>query len=399
MTVALRPSQSDALVHSPETKVRPRRTDLDALRILICGAIIFAHALLIFAAEPRYHLKSDQPWLAASVLYEFLRATTLPVFFVLAGWSALTSLRGRGPGRFVKERATRLLPPLVVGTFLFGSVIKYIELRHGRDMGLYGLRLVDALPVGFLDFFPRNLTRMKLVSWSHLWFLAYLFLISLLLLPLLLPLARRVPITVMPTALTVYVPAIVMAALLAASNGYWPFLPNLITDGSNFAYFTLCFAVGAGIAAWPGFEMRLRAEAPRLLGLMLLGFAGIVLCGESAIGRLFVGLTAWGAIGAGLGFAARIKPAATPTFAYLSEATLPVYIVHHVPLLLLGTAVLPLAIPVWAKIALISLGSSAISLLAYHWLVRPWPPVRLLMGMSPAPTAAPAPAKLPQAAE
>jgi peptidoglycan/LPS O-acetylase OafA/YrhL len=281
----------------------------------------------------------------------------------------------------MQERVTRLLLPLVVGTLLFGSMIKYIELSQGRDMGLQGFRLVAALHVDFLDFFPRNLTRLKLLSWSHLWFLAYLFLISVLLLPLLLPLARRVPSNVVPTALVVYLPAPVLAAVLVALDGYWPFLPNLVNDWGNFAYFALCFLIGAGFAAWPGFEMRLRTEAPRLLILMLLAFAGVILCGESTAGRLFVGLTAWGAIGAGLGFAARIKPAATPIFVYLSEATLPVYIVHHLPLLLLGVAILPLAMPVAIKIVLIWLGASVISLAAYHWLIKPWPAVRWLMGM------------------
>lgn len=398
MTAQLKSGQSGALLPSASSEARPRRTDLDALRILICGAIILAHALLIFAAEPHYHLKSDAPLLAASVSYEFLHLTTLAVFFTLAGWSALTSLRRRGPVLFLKERATRLLPPLALGTLLFGSVIKYIELSHGRDMGMHGFHLVEALHVGFFDFFPHNLTRLKSVTWSHLWFLAYLFLISLLLLPLLQRLARRRPINLEPAALTIYLPSLALAALLVASDGYWPFVPNLIKDGGNFAYFALCFAIGAGIAAWPAFEQRLRAEAVRLFALMGLAFAGVVLCGESAAGRVFVGLTAWGAIGAGLGFAARIEPAAGPILAYLSEATLPVYIIHHAPLLLLGTAVLPLAIPAWVKIALIFIGTSAISLLAYHWLVRPWPAVRALMGMSPARTERPALAKLPQGA-
>jgi hypothetical protein len=98
-----------------------------------------------------------------------------------------------------------------------------------------------------------------------------------------------------------------LALLLLALGGYWPFLPNLITDWSNFAYFAVCFAIGAVIAIWPGLETRLAGEATRLLVLMLVAFAGLVVCGESSAGRLFVGLTAWGAIGAGFGYAARIQ--------------------------------------------------------------------------------------------
>ena len=360
-----------------------RRTDIDGLRILICASVIAAHTLLIFAVEPRYHIKSAETSLIASVLYEFARATTMAVFFVLAGWSAVTSLRGRGVGRFVQERITRILVPLITGLLLFGSIIKYIELSQGRDIGFYGLRIIEPLQIGFFDFFPRNLSRIKLLTWSHLWFLAYLFLISIMLLPLLVRLARIVPSNFVPAAFLVYLPALPMAALLVAFNGYWPFLPNLITDWTNFAYFALCFVIGAGIAAWPGFEIRIRAEAGRLLLLMLLAFIGLILSGESAAGRLFVGLTAWGAAGAGLGFAARIKPAPTRTFGYLSEATLPVYIVHHVPLLLLAVAIVPLPMSAGVKIVLIGLGALAISMAAYHWLIRPWPPMRWLMGMSP----------------
>lgn len=379
----LAPERVGGLIEPARAIDRRRRTDLDGLRILICGSIILAHALLIFAAEPRYHLKSDEPWLMASVLYEFMRATTMAVFFVLAGWAALMSLRSRAPARFVQERATRLLLPLVVGMVLFGSVIKYVELSHGRDIGLHGFRLVGALQIPFLDFFPRNLMHLNQISWSHLWFLAYLFLISVALMPLLLALARRKPSFVVPMALAVYLPAPMLAATLVIFDGYWPFLPNLVSDWGNVIYFALCFAIGAGLAAWPGFEERLRSEAPRLLTLMLLAFAGLVLCGESAAGRIFVGLTAWGAIGAGLGYAARINPTASPTFGYLSEATLPVYIVHHAPLLLLGIVVLPLAMPAWSKIMLIWLGATAISLGLYHALIRPWAPVRRLMGMAP----------------
>lgn len=380
MTMAETPDQSSTLDQRVENGP-PRRTDIDGLRILVCGGVILSHALLIFATEPRYHLKSPEPSLTASIFYEFTRITTMPAFFVIAGWSAVVALRRRGSGPFVKERAERLLVPLIGGTVLFGSIIKYIELRHGVDMGLHGFRLVAPLQIEFFEFFPRNLRRIGQITWSHLWFLAYLFLISVLLLPLLLRFARSAPRTTLPAASTAYLPGLVLAVWLAAFNGYWPYLPNLLTDWSNFSYFALCFAIGAEIAVWPGFEARLRAEAPRLLALMLVAFVGVILCGESTAGRLFVGLTAWGATGAGLGFAARINPAATPRSVYLSEATLPVYILHLVPTLLLGIVLLSLPLPVWIKIVLIWLGAAAISLASYHWLIRPWPSARWLMGM------------------
>ena len=368
-----------------------RRTDIDVLRIVLCVSIILVHALAIFSTEPHYHLKSFEPSKAATVLFDFIRAAAISSWFVLAGWSAVVSLRARSPGRFAKERVTRLLVPLVFGIAIFGSIIKYIELYDGRDMGFHGLREAEWLqgimqldrPVGYFDFFPRNLMRLPLMTWSHLWFLAYLFMISIMLLPLLVRLARRRPSPAVPSAFWIYLPVLPMAALLATFNGYWPYFPNLIMDWTNFFYFALCLAIGAGIAAWPGFETGLRAEAPRLLGLLLLGLAGLILCGESTWGRFFIALIAWGGVGAGLGFAARLNPAPAQGIAYLSEATLPIYIIHHAPLLLIGWYVLPLAVPVWLKVVMIWLAATAVSLALYHWLVRPWGWIRWLMGMTP----------------
>ena len=69
-----------------------RRTDVDMLRILICVAIILSHALLIFGADPNYHLKNAVPSQSASFVLDFLRANSVSLFFVIAGWSAVASL-------------------------------------------------------------------------------------------------------------------------------------------------------------------------------------------------------------------------------------------------------------------------------------------------------------------
>ncbi len=115
--------------------------------------------------------------------------------------------------------------------------------------------------------------------------------------------------------------------------------------------------------------------------LILLAFAGVAYCGESAAGRVLVALTAWGGVGAALGFASRRKPVATPAFAYLTDATMPVYIAHHVPVLLLELLLLSIGLPVWLKMTVIWLAAGAISLAAYHWLIRPWRAVSWSMGM------------------
>ncbi|MBK1661232.1 acyltransferase family protein [Paracraurococcus ruber] len=356
-----------------------RRTDLDLLRIAVCFAVILAHALLIFAEEPRYHVKAAEAWWPATLGYEAMRIATLAIFFVLAGWSAVASLRRRAAGRYLQDRVARVLVPLFAGILLLGPVIKWIELQQGRDLRIGGFRLVPPPDYGFLEFLPRYLTRLNLMTWSHLWFLAYLFLISVALLPLLLWLARRPPGAAvwprLPGRALAYAPALGLGLLLAAGGGYWPFLPNLVQDWPNLGYFAALFALGGVLCAWPGLETRLRAEAWGLLALALVGLALVA-----------------------LGFAGRHPPRQSALLAWLGEATMPVYVLHHVPVLALGVLVLPLGWSPAGAVLAITVGATLASVLAYRLLVWPWGVPRWLVGMGPrTPSSAPSVFKVAEA--
>jgi hypothetical protein len=173
-----------------------------------------------------------------------------------------------------------------------------------------------------------------------------------------------------------------LAGVILATGAYWPFLPNLVKDWANFVYFTCCFLIGGVLAVWPGYEARLRMEAPWLALSALIGLTVVIFAGESALGRIGVGFCAWGFIGGALGFAGRHPPAASARLNRLGEATMPVYVLHHIPVLLLGLWLLPYHWPPVVNVLLIWFGATAISLLAYRLLVQPWSLARWLMGMN-----------------
>ena len=365
-----------------------RRADLEWLRVVLCASVILQHAVLIFAAEPRYHLKSPEAVTWAVPLYEALRIAAMPPFFAIAGWAAVVSLRRRDARHFVHERLVRIGVPLLSGIVVLGPAIKYIELTGGRDLGLAGFRLVQPWTAGFLAFLPSYFTRIALVTWSHLWFLAYLLVYCLVLLPLLLRLARRPMWGREPGALAAYAPALVFAAWLAVSGGYWPYLPNLIQDWANVVYFALFFLAGATLAVWPRLERQVWSQGGGLAVLAGVGFAGVLWWGESTPGRAMVGLSAWGATGAAWAFAHRWARPWTPRLGAASEATLPVYVVHHLPLLLIGLGLLRTGWPAWVQIGANAVASAVVSVLIYLVLIRPWPVMRMLFGMSGTPARA-----------
>ena len=66
---------------------------------------------------------------------------------------------------------------------------------------------------------------------------------------------------------------------------------------------------------------------------------------------------------------------------YMSEATLPLYVLHHLPIVALAFLMLSLDWNPWIKAAVICFGSAGVTFTAYHLLVRPWNRVRRLFGM------------------
>ncbi len=133
----------------------------------------------------------------------FISLWHMPLFFLLAGWATHASLQRRGRAGYVRERISKLFIPLIAGVILFGPAIKFLELRSGLDLSHTGLRVAPALqesfrvviPSGldiappfnetFLEFLPTFFTSLDRFSWSHLWFVAYLFTFSLVFVPFL----------------------------------------------------------------------------------------------------------------------------------------------------------------------------------------------------------------------
>jgi len=141
--------------------MRPRRTDLDPLRVARCGAVILRPAVPIFAAEPRCHSKAAVPWVSAP--HEFLRVLAMPPFFALAVWAAVEPLRQRGLDAFAGPvpadpgAAARRRHPAGTGDQVHRA-------WTSRDLSLSGFRLVSPPTSGFGAFLPRCYTRMSLMT-------------------------------------------------------------------------------------------------------------------------------------------------------------------------------------------------------------------------------------------
>ena len=82
----------------------------------------------------------------------------------------------------------------------------------------------------------------------------------------------------------------------------------------------------------------------------------------------------------------------TPALAWLGESTMAVYVLHHLPVLVIGAWLLPLAFPDSVKMVAIVVGATLVTLVTYRFIVLPFTVPRVLIGMDARPkTSRPSP--------
>jgi len=397
-----------------------RRPDLDVLRVFACYLLFLFHVGMVFNPAPFFHVRNGETSFVFLILCGFIGIWHMPLLFLLAGWSAAASLRSRGAGAFVRERFSKLAVPLAAGCVLLAPGIKYLELRGGQDLNHRGLFVTPevrdsiraVLPVdlplaqpfeeGFRAFLPTFFSDLDRFTWSHLWFLAYLLVFTLVLLPIFVRLAARPPLAARPTRIWVYAPIVPLVLIQLTLRERFPGPYNLYRDWANVAFFVTFVASGFVLAIAPGLEERLREEWRRLLalgtaatGVLLAAVLGaissppVVLAGSAVAGWCFVAAL--------LGFARERVTGSGRRLSYLVESAFPIYVLHQPVIVLLAAGVVALPLGIFAKFVLLLAGSVAVTLAVHHFGVRPFGLPRVLLGMKQRPRvpgavpAAPAP--------
>lgn len=152
------------------------RYDLDWLRVIAFGLLIFYHVGMFFVPWD-WHIKNNTTLQSITLPMWFLNQWRLPLLFVISGMGAYFSLQRRTGKKFILERTIRLLIPFVFGMLFIIPPQVYIErLANNQFDGNYFQFWPNK---AFVGTYPEGN-----ISWHHLWFILYLFLFSLALTPL-----------------------------------------------------------------------------------------------------------------------------------------------------------------------------------------------------------------------
>ena len=371
-----------------------RRHDLDWLRVLVFGLLIFYHVGMFFVPWG-WHIKNNEiyDWLRYPMI--FLNQWRLPILFVISGMGTAYALSFRTASQFIKERFLRLFIPLAFGMLMIVPPQVYVErLVDGVFQGTYSGWLVSG---AFLQgVYPEGN-----FSWHHLWFLPYLLVFSILLTPVFVRLRShpsgkmlswlRESISTRPYFLFVFVvPLYFYEALL---EPFFEVTHNLVWDWFNFtSSLTLFFygflMIAIGDVFWQAVD-RIRNYA-LLTGVI--SFTSLLLIWltleDSTLVHFVEALikvtNLWAWILAILGLGARFLNHQSRQLTYANQAVYPFYILHQTITIIIGYYLMDLDWSLALKATIMLLGTFGGAWVIYEFLIRRWRWVRPLFGLKKA---------------
>ena len=369
-----------------------RRADLDWLRVIAFGLLILYHAGMAWSGWS-WHVTSPDSidWLREAM--RFLNRWRMPLLFLVSGAAIMLALGDRTSGGFVVDRLKRLLLPLAFGMLVIVPPQVYLErLYRGQFMGSF----FDWLPQAFSGGAYPNGN----LSWHHLWFLAYVLVLTLVLLPVFLwarsPTGRDTVERAGRTAARFGLQWLMVLPLAASILWLAPISHNingLVGDWTGLVSCGALLLFGAFIFGSTDLLNALRRQ--RLLSLAIgvaayaapyVGFfqgtVRPVISPEARPGFALlsaINTMAW--LFAILGFAHRYLARRPAFLAEATEAVYPFYILHQTVTVIAVYWLLTMGVPPLAGFILAVVATFAGTWAIYAGLVRPWRWVRPLFGM------------------
>ena len=360
---------------------------LDWLKALIVYGIFLFHVSLVFSVVP-WLVSNRQHSLVLSAFAGFTFPWGIPAIFLIAGADAWFGLRSRSAASYVRSRCLRLLVPLAVGMVVLTPLQRYVTSSNPPPP-----------PGRLLDHYASFLRH---PTWDplHLWFLGYLFVISVAALPLLRwlrrPAGRRLTERLVSVANHRGGLFLVALPLVASQVLMRPRFPDY-QSWADVATYTLVFVFGAILAGNRGFEPAIRREIHWIVagGLTAIATMGILLF--LAPSHLPIGprvpqvnqvlyaaawsFDIWCWLLAVLYLGIRWLDFPNRAMAYARDSILPFYVIHHPMVLVVGSCVVPLGLGVWPKVGLVMVLGLGGTLLIYEFGVRRWSLTRVLFGL------------------
>lgn len=371
-----------------------RRHDLDWLRFIAIVILLFFHTGMIFN-QWGFHIKNSETDNSFGFWMVWLHFWRMPLLLFISGAGTYMAMGKRTPGQFAGERFKRLFIPLIFGMFVVVPPQIYFEyIRQYNGYLEFYKTVFDFQPYPGGSF-----------SWHHLWFILYLFIYSLLALPLLKFLrseksarfkARLWKIFGSPAGI-ILIPAVTILLTQIALRPYFPEeTHNLIQDWAFFTFYFCFFVMGmvcySNVQVWQSIGANRKFLLVAAIVMLIpfyaafCNFYGLISLpwSKDTVEMIFdvsAVLGSWCWVITIVAFGQHYLYRSHKWLSVVNEGLYPFYILHQTAIIAIGYYACQLDWGIAAKFWVISLLTLVSCVGFYLLLIRPFNAMRLLFGM------------------
>ncbi len=376
-----------------------RMFELDWIRVIVTINLIPFHVAWMITSVSGYSLVERETviWYILHCYVNFMSPLHMFLLFLVAGSATFMALRYRSPGQYIVERIKRLLIPLLTFMIFLFPVLGY-----------FWPSVIDLSRIDFLtEFWPWCLSTSFYSSitggpnWAHMWFVGYLFIYSMILLPVFIHIRAGKSRFVESATLfltkrrgALFLVGVPVSLTFAILSPIWPFFRNnLYSDWGYFTYNMAAFVFGffiTGDRRWiRAFDRHAAASivlgivfsaAKLLMEYFAPSFSTPAFNLQYAIYSLTAGLNTWFWVVAVLSIARRTLSFTNGFLKYFNRISYPFYIFHLVVISVLGSFIKPAGLGIVAEFFLNCAASFVICVICCE-LVRRTRVTRFLFGL------------------
>jgi glucans biosynthesis protein C len=173
---------SNQLVQGSQDFANRRLAELDWLRVLAFGLLIFYHIGMLYAYNWGYHYKSEYTSEFLNNIMLWSNRWRMSLLFLISGAAVSFMLAKESGWRFAAKRVSFLFLPLIFGMLVIVVPQVYVEAnsKGWMDVANYWQFWYAYLDQHSPEFSEHKTVGTIHLTWNHLWFLPYLLVYSLL---------------------------------------------------------------------------------------------------------------------------------------------------------------------------------------------------------------------------